>query len=181
MIDLKKISKYSKACHDSIHHMYDGTLPYYDTHVVMVVDIAKEFIEVLPESDRDFAIGASMCHDLIEDAHQSYSDILNVAGEDVADIVLAVSDIPAENRLLRQLNTFPKLLRDYRAIFVKLCDTGANAKYGKGLGNKMYKKYQQEWSYKRFIFEKATKWYPQYNRNRLRELFEFLDNIHKNI
>ena len=97
----------------------------------------------------------------------------------MADIVLAVTDVPAENRLLRQLNTFPKTVKDYRAIILKMCDISANADYWKGIKNNMYVKYQKEYSYKKYIFKTALKWYKNdINFTEINKLWDFCNAAH---
>ena len=106
--------------------------------------------------------GAAYTHDADEDAQQTYNDIRAATNKEVADITLAVTDVPAETRMLRFLLTVPKMIRDYRALVLKVCDIGANASYGKKEGNGMYRKYQKEWAgYKRYILVTASKQYSE--------------------
>ncbi|MDA3780488.1 MAG: hypothetical protein PF487_09780 [Bacteroidales bacterium] len=122
---------------------------------------------------------AGLYHDAMEDTKQNYNDIFNFCGKDVADITLAVTDVPEENRLLRHLMTMGKTVKDYRAIILKLCDIHANALYSKNNGSSMYKKYVNEYEYRRPIFMSALKWYEKHlNMEALDKLWENLDEIH---
>ena len=177
---MDRIAKYAKKCHQAVHQLYDGE-DYYDIHVVAVVENVIEFKDVFREvADFEVCRDAAKCHDLIEDAHQTYRDILDIAGEAVADVTFAVTDVPGETRLLRALNTLPKTIKDYRAIVLKLCDIAANAAHGKETGGSMFRKYQKEWPFKRYVFEEALKQVFTLDRDKLQDLFEFVDFAHMN-
>jgi (p)ppGpp synthase/HD superfamily hydrolase len=180
MIDVEIVKGYSQKCYDDANCRYgDGN---YFTHILMVVGFVEKYSGVFVyESDRIFTIHSAYTHDLIEDAKQTYSDIMTICGKDVADITLAVTDVHAENRLMRHLLTMHKTVKDHRAIILKLCDILANATYSRENGSSMYPKYVEEYPYRKAIFQKALAWYGNsLYRNELKLLWEELDSIHYN-
>ena len=153
----------------------------YIFHADMVTDIIKEHKNIfINQNDFDVTYISGFFHDLIEDAKLSYNNILAESNKDVADIVLSVTDVPGENRLMRHLLTMPKTVKDYRAIVLKLCDIHANASYSKANGTSMYKKYVEEYSYRKPIFRKALTWYYDefINKDEALLLWNELDEIH---
>ena len=100
-------------------------------------------------------------------------------GYEVAKITLAVTDVHAENRLMRHLLTMHKTVSDHRAIILKICDILANATYSKKSGSSMYKKYCTEYAYRKPIFIEALKWYEdKFYQDELKKLWEELDIVH---
>ena len=133
----------------------------YTTHLDMVENWVYEFRHIFrKDDDKRDTIAAAQTHDVIEDAQQTYNDVKDATSKEVADITLAVTDVHAENRMLRFLLTAPKIVKDHRSLILKVCDIGANGSYSRDNGSSMYKKYQKEWAgYKRNIFVTASKWY----------------------
>lgn len=177
---LKKVSKFAKKMHDDTNCTYDGKSYY--THVEMVeegIDKYKDvFISYL--KGYEYSRAAASCHDLIEDARLTFNNVKDETNADIASIVLKVTDVPAETRLLRHLLTMPKTVLDYRAIIVKMADLRANAMYSKNSGSSMYKKYKKEYLYRRPIFKEALKMYEEYlNIFILEEFWNELDEIHE--
>ncbi len=175
---LVEITKYAQKCYDDANCKYDGHS--YMKHIDMVCMVvnAHRTIFINPV-DGELTEAAALLHDAVEDAKQSHSDITRVAGSEIADIVLAVTDVPEENRLLKHLLTMPKTIKDYRAIILKMCDIYANAYYSKNSGSSMYKKYVAEYAYRKPIFQLALKKYKEYLREDELELFwKELDEVH---
>ena len=178
MLNYQKIRTYSQNCYNEANCKYDGEN--YFLHISMVMDNLHKYKYIfnLPD-DRDVAVCSGFTHDLIEDAKQTYSNICSVAGKDVADVTLAVTDVPAENRLMRHLLTMGKTVKDYRAIIVKMCDMLANASYSRYTKSSMYSKYVEEYQYRKPIFKKALTWYDgKINMNELEFLWTALDEVH---
>jgi (p)ppGpp synthase/HD superfamily hydrolase len=152
----------------------------YIFHIDMVVDFLTKHIAVFKSlKDAENTLNASLFHDSIEDAKQTYNNIKDVAGKDIADITLSVTDVPAENRLMKHLLTMGKTVRDYRAIILKMADIYSNAKYSKESGSSMYPKYVAEYLYRRPIFGTALIWYRNdLNEKELLKIFMELDEIH---
>jgi len=178
-MNLKAVSEFARLAHDNANNKYDGGSYY--VHVEMVENGMDKYMTVF-KSNRDYRIaraGAS-CHDLIEDAGLNFNDIVKATNRSVARIVLDVTDVHEENRLLRHLFTMGKTVKNYRAIIVKMADMRANATYSKENGSSMYKLYVEEYQYRRPIFKKALKWYSEYlDVVILAEFWKELDEIHK--
>jgi len=178
---MKKISpsEFARKAHDAANCKYDGKNYY--THVSMVEDVVDIYSMIFnDEYDYKVTRDAASCHDLIEDAQLSFNNVKDATNLDVARIVLAVTDVHEENRLMRHLMTMGKTVKDYRAIILKLCDIHANASYSKNNGSSMYKKYVKEYEYRRPIFMEALKWYKEHlNMDVVNELWMNLDEIHE--
>lgn len=152
----------------------------YIYHIDMVANAIKKYQDVfINQNDYNNTYMASLFHDSMEDAKQTYNNILAVSNKDVADIVLRVTDVPAENRLMKHLLTMGKTVEDYRAIILKMCDMWANATYSKTSGSSMYIKYVDEYQYRKPIFQMALRWYiSSLDQILLAELWEELDYAH---
>jgi (p)ppGpp synthase/HD superfamily hydrolase len=179
MVTEIEVREFADKAYNAAACSYD-TKPYI-THCDMVHTEVLRFSDVfLNEEDLHNVLCASYTHDCIEDARLTYSDILSKTNKDIADITLAVTDVPAENRLLRHLLTMPKTIRDYRAIILKLADIAANAKYSRDTKSSMYRKYCREYQYRRPIFLRAlmdnSKFLDYFI---VPEIFTYLDVIHK--
>lgn len=176
---MNKVIEFAEKAHDTAGCTYGDNNESYIKHLDMVYRWLLMHPRVL-KLNNDFGnvCMAAYTHDLIEDAQQTYNDIKKISNKEVADITLAVTDVHEKNRMLRFLATAPKTLNDYRALILKLCDIAANASYGKLQQSSMYKKYQKEWKYKRFIFINAAKWYPdKINLNNFAELIKDIDDV----
>jgi (p)ppGpp synthase/HD superfamily hydrolase len=178
-INIESFASYARESHNNANCEYDGK-NYYDTHVLMVVSTVHKFRNVFKYQEDFLATkAAANGHDLIEDAKQTYNNIKEKSNKDIADVILAVTDVPAETRLLRHLLTMPKTIKDHRAIILKMCDIHANALYSKLNGDSMYKKYVKEYRYRKPIFQIALESYAaELNQNILASMWEELDNIH---
>ena len=111
-----------------------GIFPYIK-HIWDVVTIAEKF-----GYDEEIVI-ACYLHDSLEDGHISYNDIKKEFGENVAEIVYAVTDELGRNRKERHANTYGKIMRNEKAVIVKLCDRIANVEAG-GLSDMYRKEYK---------------------------------------
>jgi len=164
--------------HNKANCKYDGKDYIY--HLDMVVDgIMKYDTVFLMHKDYRVAVIGGYYHDTIEDAGLSFNDIKEASSKRIARVVLAVTDVHEENRLLRHLYTMGKTVKDYIAIIVKMCDMRANGSYSKEHGGSMYKKYVAEYEYRRPIFKMALKWYTKYlDQEVLKNFWAELDEIH---
>jgi (p)ppGpp synthase/HD superfamily hydrolase len=179
MVDLiKKAKIYANKCHNDIGQMY-GKHPY-TYHTDGVADLFEKHSGVFVHKEDIIHTHASChCHDLIEDAQQTFNNVRDNTNIEVARIVLAVTDIHEENRLLRHLATLPKTAKDHRAIILKLCDLGFNANFSKKTGSTMFKKYHEEYVYKRYVFKKAIPWHIEfYDMVELNKLWDVVDAAH---
>lgn len=176
--ELEEFSKFARQAHDNANCKYDGKNYY--THVKMVEDSIDMYETVfLQYVDYHIARKGASGHDLIEDAQLSFNDVKDASNKRVARVVLAVTDVHEENRLLRHLFTMGKTVKDYIAIIVKMADMRSNGLYSKENGSSMYKTYVEEYEYRRPIFKKALKWYSKYlDQEILDDFWKELDEIH---
>ena len=177
-LDTEKIMVFARQAHRAANCNYNGED--YGLHLGLVEDAVDTHNHVFKNRE-DYVIthAAASCHDLIEDAQLSFNDVKQATNIDVARVVLAVTDVHEENRLMRHLMTMGKTVKDYRAIILKLCDIKANAGFSKKNGSSMYKKYAEEYQYRKPIFKKALMWYSEYlNTNEVEKLWGELDEIH---
>ena len=176
--ELRLFSEFCRNAHDAANCTYDGKNYY--THVSMVEEGIDKYETVFLNYD-DYYIarkGASG-HDLIEDAKLTFNDIKKESNRRVAQVILAVTDVHEENRLLRHLFTMGKTVKDYIAIIDKMADMRANGLYSKTHGSSMYKKYVTEYEYRRPIFKMALKWYKNgLDAEILEDFWAELDEIH---
>ncbi len=97
----------------------------YEFHLDAVRDVALEF----GITDPDIVV-ATLLHDTLEDTHTSYTDLANMFGYGVANLVEAVSG-RSGNRRERNAQQYKKILElGERAVLLKLCDRIANVRYG---------------------------------------------------
>jgi (p)ppGpp synthase/HD superfamily hydrolase len=180
-VDFQKIREYAVNRHTQTKCEYDGKD--YCIHIDMVAEVVSKFYYIFKlQEDRENTLAASFCHDLVEDTRESYNNVLENTNKDVADIVLAVTDVHEVNRLMRHLYTMGKTVKDYRAIILKLCDMHANASYSKEHFSSMYPKYVEEYAYRKPIFQKALFWYKNFiNFDALTLLWNELDEIHTKV
>lgn len=168
------MSQFQKWCveqHDIVcNQKYGDELPY-SFHLKMVFSQYDKFKHLLSftfRGERETIENAIWGHDLIEDARVTYNDIKQLAGEEVAEIVLCCTDSVGRNRSERKDEAFWNRLtsNDY-AIFVKLCDVIANVKYSLLTNSSMYKKYGTEFPH---FKERAY-------REQYKEMFDYLEKL----
>ena len=134
---------YAICCHKNTNHLYDGQP--YSVHLQSVVNYAEKFIELIPSEMRETVLCACWCHDVIEDTRQTYNDVNKELGEDVADIVYALTNEKGMNRKERANDKYYDGIRNtIFATFVKVCDRLANASYSKSCNSKMLYIYRKE-------------------------------------
>ena len=85
------------------HHGQQYGLYPYVYHLKQVAEIAEEI-----GFDEDIIIACYFLHDIIEDTPLSYNDVKKEFGEDVAELVYAVTNELGRNRAERHEKTFPK-------------------------------------------------------------------------
>jgi (p)ppGpp synthase/HD superfamily hydrolase len=88
---------------------------------------------------------AVFLHDILEDTDLAYKDVRKEFGDEVADIVWAVTDEPGRNRKERHAKTYPKIRADWRAMAVKLADRVANVRNCLNENPRLLGMYVREW------------------------------------
>ncbi len=138
--------------HRNTNHQYDTYLPY-EFHLRMVENVADKFMYIMvadnlrhPGNTDVIKIRlASFGHDLIEDTRVTYNDVKEKLGEDVADIIYALTNEKGKSRKERANNKYYEGIRNTPgAVFVKLCDRIANVQYSKMTGSRMFEMYKKE-------------------------------------
>ena len=143
--------------HRSTNHLYDNYIPY-EFHLKMVAQVAKDYQHLITQNDRTVAILAAYGHDLLEDTRISYNDVKKVLGEQVADIIYAVTNEKGKSRKERANYKYYEGIRNTPyATFVKLCDRIANVKYSKMFGSSQFDMYKKE----NESFIMALNWKPE--------------------
>ena len=121
--------------HKITNHMYDKHS--YEFHLGQVLDYAIRFGELEKGLSSDTLTLAALGHDLIEDTRTSYNDVKEFLGEDVAEIVYALTNEKGRTRKDRANKKYYDGIRACKgAVFIKLCDRLANVEYTIHSGNK---------------------------------------------
>ncbi len=138
---------YAIKSHESSNHFYDNDKPY-EFHLKMVVDLAKTFKSFIPESDRQTVFAGCWCHDIIEDARITFSDLRKATSESVAELAYALSNEKGRSRAERANEKYYEGIRKTKyATFIKLCDRIANVTYSldkMDVDKSMFEKYKKE-------------------------------------
>lgn len=156
--------------HRETNHMYAEYLPY-EFHLRMVAQVADEFKELLPPDMRSKAKLAAFGHDLIEDTRVSYNDVSKALGEEVADIIYALTNEKGKNRKERANDKYYQGIRETPgAVYVKLCDRIANVRFSKMTKSRMFEMYKEE--NPRFMESLGC-----YKNNQLFKMFTYLNDL----
>ena len=177
--------------HKNTNHFYDTYLPY-EFHLRMVNQVAKDFQNLLndtkdyftgedfrgPMQDqmtlRDACLMATWGHDLIEDTRVSYNDVKTHLGQEVADIIFAVTNEKGKNRKERANDKYYEGIRNTKgAVFVKLCDRIANVQYSKMTKSRMFEMYGKE----NQEFTKSLGWNGSKDEHPYEKMFIYLNNL----
>jgi GTP diphosphokinase / guanosine-3',5'-bis(diphosphate) 3'-diphosphatase len=108
--------KFAVRAHTGQTRKFSG-LPYINHPIEVAAIIAKYC------PDNNISIKAALMHDVIEDTQYTYDDILKIAGREVADVVLEVTDNQQLSKLeqkMNQINSASK--KSTNAKLVKLAD-----------------------------------------------------------
>ena len=134
---------YATKCHTETNHLYDGNP--YRVHLDLVVTAMEQFSHLIPVEDREIVQAACWVHDVIEDCRQTYNDVKNVCGEQVAEIAYALTNEKGKTRKERANDKYYNGIMEVKyAPFVKLCDRIANTQYSKEKGSRMFEMYCKE-------------------------------------
>jgi len=158
---IKEIKDAACKLHESVNQWYDDTLPY-GHHLCMVADAAMAYSCEVIESEEDIlpVIFGAYFHDSIEDARQTYNDVMKIAkgymNEEQAltatEIVYALTNDKGRTRAERAGEKYYEGIRATPyASLIKLCDRYANMTYsfnGTDESNlHMREVYAREWSH----------------------------------
>ncbi len=138
-----KAKGYAIKCHEDTNHKY-GDKPY-SYHLQMVYDYACKYSYLLPEDLIIYVLAASWGHDIVEDCRETFNNVKEICGEQVAEIVYALTNEKGKTRAERASD---KYYHDMWKVdgtrFVKVCDRLANVKNSVQEGSSMAKKYRME-------------------------------------
>jgi (p)ppGpp synthase/HD superfamily hydrolase len=140
--------------HQKTNHTYGDIGEPYSVHLNQVNNVAKKFFYLVEQGLNTKTNTATIAqiiqlacygHDLIEDTRNTYNDVKKVLGEQVVDIVYALTNEKGKNRAQRANDKYYEGIRNTPyAVFVKLCDRIANVQYSKSRGSAMFEMYKKE-------------------------------------
>ena len=125
---------YEKLYNNSIYNVYDESF-------------VKTMEKVIKSNLNDNILScACYFHDSIEDARQTYNDLLNLdLYQESVEIVYALTNEKGRNRAERASDSYYQGIREtLGASFVKMCDRIANVRYSRMMGSSMFEKYRKE-------------------------------------
>lgn len=136
---------YAWESHDDTNHTRDDH-SYFTLHLFPTYMYGEKYKHLLGAPMHVPALSGCFVHDAIEDARQTYNDVKEVCGRDVAEIARALSnDIRGRVRKERADDSYyTGIIGTPGARFVKLCDRLSNIAYSKAKGGRMLKMYEQE-------------------------------------
>jgi (p)ppGpp synthase/HD superfamily hydrolase len=157
-------------------HVYNGNLydgKPYSFHLKMCTDIMEIYIHNLNDEDIEDVYLAVNGHDLLENTNTNYENVFEYLGENVSNIIFAVTHPIGRNRKEKNsIEYFEKIRNTKNAVFVKLCDRIANVTYSKSNGNaqklQMYKDEHKD-------FERMIGRYT--NNKKYEDMFVELDKL----
>jgi len=157
---------YATACHAAVNQKYDDHP--YSFHLGMVADMARTFQLLLPSEQRELAVAGAWVHDVIEDARQTYNDVVKAVGVEVAEVAYALTNEKGRTRAERASDAYYAGIKaNPVAWFVKVCDRLANVTHAAGQGGRMVEVYRREYAEFR-----AKLWKPE-----LQPMFERLEQL----
>lgn len=124
----------------------------YIYHIDSVVEVLRRFSII----DEDILIAAYL-HDSVEDTTASLKLIRKYFGEQVMILVNAVTNEQGLNRKERNLKTYQKLMKEPKAIILKLADRIANVEQALSKGNmRFFKMYADEYPVFKYSLEQHS-------------------------
>lgn len=163
---LQKTINYATNKHLNVNHKYGDKE--YAYHLNMVYQTAQQFIHLVDEEQRENVYCGCWVHDIIEDARETYNDVLQNTNKTIANLAYALTNEKGKNRSERANDKYYKEMHMVpNAVFIKFCDRIANITYSKKQGSKMFNKYQKE--NENFI--------KKLYRPELKEMISFIDNL----
>lgn len=102
-----------------------GEEDYVDGHLIKVMQLLRDL-----GCDEVMQV-AGLCHDVVEDTDTTIDEVRERFGDEVAQLVWAVTNEPGVNRKERARATYPKIrAAGVRAVVLKLCDREVNSESG---------------------------------------------------
>jgi (p)ppGpp synthase/HD superfamily hydrolase len=139
---IRKAEEFAIKAHESVNHLYDGRP--YAIHLKRVVKLVAQYLNPSFVDYEPF-LAAAWLHDTIEDCRLTYNDIKEEFGEQVAELVYALTNEKGRNRKERANDKYYEGIRNCPgATIIKVADRIANIEYSKGSGSDMFRKYKKE-------------------------------------
>lgn len=140
---LQKTIAYATARHLAVNHKY-GKEDYL-FHLKMVCAVAERFIYLVDERERENVYCGCWVHDIIEDARETYNDVLQHTNKTIAELAFALTNEKGRNRRERANEKYYKEMHEIpNAVFIKFCDRIANITHSKTQSSKMFEQYKKE-------------------------------------
>ena len=140
---LKQTIEYATNSHIKVNHKY-GEMEY-SYHLNMVCNVAEQFIYLVEEKEREHVYCGCWVHDIIEDARETYNDVLQNTNQTIAELAYALTNEKGKNRRERANDKYYREMHAVpNAVFIKLCDRIANITHSKHKGSRMFDKYKKE-------------------------------------
>ena len=114
--------------------------------VDMIVHLDSVHSVIMEFGETDiFLLAAAFLHDVMEDTVTYKPELVALFGEEVANLVEAVTDEPGKNRAERKAKTYGKIAQHWKCIRLKLADRIANTRYSKAEKSPMLIMYLREY------------------------------------
>lgn len=144
-----KAKEYGVACHNNVNQLYDGQP--YSIHLDLVAFYAVSYSYILQQKCQyddyiNCIVASAYTHDLIEDARETYNDVLKATNKEIAELTYAVTDEKGKVRSERKNEKYyTELLLVPFADYLKICDRLANAYYSNINESRMESVYNREY------------------------------------
>ncbi len=141
---IQQAKEYAEKCHASTNHLYGDGVPY-STHLEMVANFVRMYALLLDDDLRATAVAVAYTHDVIEDCRQTYNDVKEKLGFEIAEATYALTNEKGKNRAERGNAIYYEGIRMNKvAHFVKICDRLANVQYSVNTKSSMINAYRKE-------------------------------------
>jgi (p)ppGpp synthase/HD superfamily hydrolase len=141
---IEQAKEYAINCHSSTNHLYGDGRPY-SYHLEMVANFARMYALLLDDDLRATALCVAYTHDVIEDCRQTYNNVKDNLGYEIAEATYALTNEKGKNRDERGNAIYYEGIRMNKvAHFVKICDRLANVQYSVNTKSSMINAYRKE-------------------------------------
>ena len=147
-LSIEEIAKdYAIRRHRECNHHYNALYPY-AFHLQMTVEIANQFIHLIPEEARPDVIGGCWTHDIIEDARETYHNVRDATNKVIAEYAFRCTTNKGRTRRERANEEYYEGIRSYKfCVFIKLCDRIANVTFSIQEKSSMIHMYRKEYEF----------------------------------
>lgn len=141
---IEKAKTYAIEKHSATNHQYDDKP--YAFHLNMVAEAASRHISAFPLHEQELILAGCWCHDVIEDARETYNDVKDALGEEVAEIAYALTNEKGRSRSERADDRYYSMIKaNDLACIVKVADRVANVTFSRSKGSRMFDIYRKEY------------------------------------